>query len=182
MSGAWFEASGRHRRPLLSKRCHLLSRILVHPAKRHERQLAAIEAVLAVPFEGPTVVISHHAPHPDSLEEKRATKPLDAAYASDLEALILRHKPDLWIHGHVHSQQNYMVGRTKVMANPRGVRHQARFAKVSAKNRESSVQSGPRRRSGYRAATGLQRRRYRYRVGPPGCVPVACFGPGVAVR
>lgn len=28
--------------------------------------------------------------------------------------------PELWIHGHVHAKQDYRVGDTRVIANPRG--------------------------------------------------------------
>ena len=33
----------------------------------HVEQRAAIERTLALPFDGPTVVVTHHAPHPRSL-------------------------------------------------------------------------------------------------------------------
>lgn len=86
--------------------------------EEHRRQLARLEAILAVPFAGPTVVVTHHAPSPRSLG--RPPEPLDGAYASDLEGVIGRTQPDLWIHGHIHLRQDYQVGRTRVLANPRG--------------------------------------------------------------
>ncbi|ALN73067.1 metallophosphoesterase [Aureimonas sp. AU20] len=93
----------------------------------HHRQMRAFESVLATPFDGPTVVITHHAPSARSLEDGKATKPLDAAYASYLEDLIHKHEPDLWVHGHVHHNLDYMIGRTRVVCNPRGyvMRHQS---------------------------------------------------------
>ena len=46
---------------------------------------------------------------------------IDAAYASDLPAMLEGpHAPDLWIHGHIHRSVDYTVGRTRVLANPRG--------------------------------------------------------------
>jgi len=88
--------------------------------RAHARALARIEAALAVPFDGPTVVTTHHAPSPLSLDGRRAREPLDGAYASDLTALIERHAPALWIHGHVHQQKDYRIGMTRVVCNPRG--------------------------------------------------------------
>lgn len=86
----------------------------------HLRQRAAIEAVLETPFAGPTVVVTHHAPSPRSLRHGRVTEALDGAYASDLEPLIRRTQPELWIHGHIHVARDYMIGHTRILANPVG--------------------------------------------------------------
>lgn len=51
---------------------------------RHREDLAFIEAELAKPFDGPTVVVTHHAPDPRSVHEKYAQSLLSAAFASDL--------------------------------------------------------------------------------------------------
>jgi Icc-related predicted phosphoesterase len=34
--------------------------------------------------------------------------------------MILDRQSDLWVHGHVHSQSDYMIGRTRVVCNARG--------------------------------------------------------------
>ncbi|GJD65788.1 metallophosphoesterase family protein [Methylobacterium frigidaeris] len=87
----------------------------------HRQQRHRIEAALAVPFAGPTVVVTHHAPHPASLRGGAWQTPLDAAYASDLtEILEGPNAPDLWVHGHIHEPRDYRVGGTRVVANPRG--------------------------------------------------------------
>ena len=46
--------------------------------------------------------------------------PITAAYASDLDELIERTQPQLWVHGHIHASSDYFVGRTRVVCNPRG--------------------------------------------------------------
>lgn len=86
----------------------------------HKRQLAAIEAVLAQPFEGPTVVVTHHAPHRLSLSDPELIDESDASFASDLTSTIMRHRPHMWLHGHVHHSADYIVGDTYVVCNPRG--------------------------------------------------------------
>lgn len=73
---------------------------------------------LATPFDGPTVVISHHGPHPQSVHPRFAGSNLNAAFVSDLTSLIER--TDLWIHGHVHDSFDYTIGKSRVVANPRG--------------------------------------------------------------
>jgi Icc-related predicted phosphoesterase len=88
--------------------------------KEHYRVRTAIDETLAVPFEGPSVVVTHHAPHALSLREGRVTEDLDGAYASDLTDLITRRAPELWIHGHVHTPQDYVIGETRIVCNPRG--------------------------------------------------------------
>ncbi|AMB45054.1 metallophosphoesterase [Methylobacterium sp. AMS5] len=87
----------------------------------HVEHRARIERVLDEGHDGPTVVVTHHAPHPRSLPAGEATGPGDAAYASDLSSIMQGPcAPDLWIHGHVHRSVDYQVGRTRVLANPRG--------------------------------------------------------------
>jgi len=86
----------------------------------HRRDLAFIEDELARPFAGPTVVVTHHAPHPGSVAAKYKGDPLSAAFASDLSATIERYAPDLWIHGHDHGSHDYQVGATRVLSNQAG--------------------------------------------------------------
>jgi Icc-related predicted phosphoesterase len=89
-------------------------------ARWHAKSLRLLEAELARPFDGPSVVLSHHAPHRRSIHPRWAGHPVNPAFASDLEAVILRHAPALWAHGHVHDSFDYPVGATRVLANPRG--------------------------------------------------------------
>ena len=84
----------------------------------HRQHRVAIEAVLSTPHAGPTVVITHHAPSAKSIAG--AVDIADAAFASNLEAMITRHQPTLWVHGHVHQHCDYLIGNTRVLANPRG--------------------------------------------------------------
>lgn len=94
---------------------------LIWPAdtsKAHKHHRSAIEAVLSQPHAGPTVVITHHAPSRRSVAGSVDIP--DAAFASDLEPMILRHQPALWVHGHVHQHCDYRVGNTRILANPRG--------------------------------------------------------------
>ncbi|MBE7200722.1 MAG: metallophosphoesterase [Parafilimonas terrae] len=87
----------------------------------HADQLGRIRRVLAEPHEGPTVVVTHHAPHPRSLLHGYPTVAIDGAYASDLTRdLEGPGAPDLWIHGHIHASRDYTVGGTRIIANPRG--------------------------------------------------------------
>ena len=99
--------SGRHRyvRPL-------------DLVERHVESCAYIDGTLARPHPGPTVVVTHHAPHPGSLSDPYDV--LTGCYASDLSDLMSRHRPGLWVHGHLHGRADYRVGTTRVVCNARG--------------------------------------------------------------
>ncbi len=91
-----------------------------HTASIHAASRNYLEAALAESFSGKTVVVTHHAPSPRSVHEKYGNDWLNAAYVSDLTDLIDRFQPDMWIHGHVHTSFDYMVGKTRIVCNPKG--------------------------------------------------------------
>ncbi|MGO6808803.1 metallophosphoesterase [Rhizobium ruizarguesonis] len=66
------------------------------------------------------VVVTHHAPSPRSIANEFRTDPLSASYASDLEELIFETGPALWVHGHVHHRNDYLLDACRVVSNPRG--------------------------------------------------------------
>ncbi|SDM31544.1 Calcineurin-like phosphoesterase [Oryzisolibacter propanilivorax] len=74
----------------------------------------------AEPFDGPTVVVTHHAPSLRSIHPRFAGSPLNACFVSDAEALVADCGAPLWIHGHTHDSFDYRVGGTRVLCNPRG--------------------------------------------------------------
>jgi predicted phosphodiesterase len=86
----------------------------------HGRSRDWLGARLAENNDGPSVVVTHHAPHRGSLAPQYAEDPVSAAFVSDLEPLILETQPALWIHGHTHTPFDYRVGETRVVCNPRG--------------------------------------------------------------
>ena len=67
------------------------------------------------------VVISHHAPTAMSSSQQYANSDLNSGFYSNLDEFIMDH-PNirLWIHGHMHSPSDYIVGDTRVVAHPRG--------------------------------------------------------------
>lgn len=74
-------------------------------------------------FDGPTVVVTHHAPTHMSVPEKFRENKLNDAYVCDLFNWLWDANVTLWLHGHVHSSSDYTVGDesvTRVVNNPRG--------------------------------------------------------------
>jgi len=84
----------------------------------HQRALAWLKARLDEPFDGKTVVITHHLPSKLSVSEQYKNDPLTPCFASELDELF--GKMDLWIHGHTHDSFDYMANGTRVICNPRG--------------------------------------------------------------
>lgn len=73
-----------------------------------------LEERLAAPFDGDTVVVTHHAPHP-ACNGPFQEGSLAAAYASDLTDLIESYRPALWVHGHTHVASDLTVGATRIL-------------------------------------------------------------------
>jgi Icc-related predicted phosphoesterase len=86
----------------------------------HHRSKAYLTETLATPFEGPTVVVTHHAPHWTSVHPRFQSDPVTGGFVSDLSGLIETGEPELWVHGHVHNSSDYRVGPTRLIANPHG--------------------------------------------------------------
>jgi Icc-related predicted phosphoesterase len=85
----------------------------------HEHARAWLESELAKPFDGKTIVVTHHAPLKQSLAEKYAEDWVSAGFVNDLPSLV-RAPVALWIHGHTHTAFDYMAEGTRVVCNPRG--------------------------------------------------------------
>ncbi|TCR68281.1 calcineurin-like phosphoesterase family protein [Bosea sp. BK604] len=101
------------RKPDQNKRLRPAETLRLHRATRDY-----ISGAISMPWLGQTVVVTHHAPHPNSLADR--SDPLAFCYASDLSSLIEFGAPALWVHGHVHRVSDYTVGLTRILANPRG--------------------------------------------------------------
>ena len=75
---------------------------------------------LAVAHDGPTVVITHHAPSPKSIHPRFAGSLVNACFVSDAEHLVGADRAQLWIHGHTHDSFDYVVNGCRIVCNPRG--------------------------------------------------------------
>lgn len=86
----------------------------------HREALRFLGQRLEEPHDGPTVVVTHHGPHPLSVHPRWAETLSSGAFVSDLTWLLGR--PSLWVHGHTHDGFDYEVAGTRVVANPMGYR------------------------------------------------------------
>lgn len=90
-----------------------------HARAMHLEQACWIRERLADEFSGPTIVVTHHLPHPRSIHRKYRASPLNPAFASDLSPLV-GPPVAIWIHGHTHESFDYIENGTRVICNPRG--------------------------------------------------------------
>ena len=70
------------------------------------------------------IVVTHFAPSYQSIHERyKATSvpEINLHFASNLDDLILGNPNiKLWVHGHTHTQFDYMIGDTRIVCNPSG--------------------------------------------------------------
>jgi predicted phosphodiesterase len=86
----------------------------------HQKSMRFLEEQFLEQQGKKLVVISHHAPSQRSIPLEFQTDVLSAAYASSLDTLVENSGAALWIHGHLHQAQDYLLGNTRVICNPRG--------------------------------------------------------------
>ena len=86
----------------------------------HEVACTWLDAKLAKQHNGPTIVVTHDSPTARSERDVWVHSDLSAAFHSNLDWMIERHQPDLWIHGHSHWSVDYQIGRTRIFSNQRG--------------------------------------------------------------
>jgi 3',5'-cyclic AMP phosphodiesterase CpdA len=91
----------------------------------HREARAWLEAELARDFAGTTIVATHHAPSPQSIEPRFQGDSLSPAFGSDLEPLMHVHRMPLWLHGHTHHNVDYRVGDTRVVTHQWGYPHES---------------------------------------------------------
>ena len=66
------------------------------------------------------VVVTHHAPSFRSVPDEYTRDIVSAGFASHLDELVEASGAIYWIHGHNHGPSDYLIGKTRVLANPKG--------------------------------------------------------------
>jgi predicted MPP superfamily phosphohydrolase len=99
-------------------------------AMLHYQSKEFIAQAIAVEHDGPTIVVTHHGVDLLSVPERWKSDLLTSAYASTIGRDVLVRRPneqglapprvDYWFHGHVHARADFLIGATRVMANPHG--------------------------------------------------------------
>ena len=96
---------------------------LISPESLYAQHLKSrqwLESQMSLLGNQPMVVITHHLPSYQSVGIPFQGSSLNSGFASDMDCLILKYKPKLWIHGHTHLSFDYHIGKTRILCNPRG--------------------------------------------------------------
>jgi predicted phosphodiesterase len=83
-------------------------------------QNVAFEKALATQVEASDVVVTHHLPAPESVPPRFARSAINAFFVCDMTSYLRELQPKLWIHGHTHDRCDYVIDKTRVVANPLG--------------------------------------------------------------
>lgn len=95
----------------------------------HEQDRDAIFTLLDTPYEGETIVMTHHMPISDLVAPDRhaltgGARLTNAAFASDLWGDIRKRRVSTWLCGHSHDGADITMegqaGPVRFLTNPRG--------------------------------------------------------------
>ncbi len=87
---------------------------------RHKNSLRFMHQQLSEKFDGPTIIITHHAPSFKSNHPAYKDSPISGGFCSNLDGFIDVYQPTYWIHGHAHESFDYKIGETRIICNPKG--------------------------------------------------------------
>lgn len=86
----------------------------------HREQKGIIDRALKVPFDGVSVVVSHHMPSYRLCHPRFGTD-INGGFASNCEDILAYdHAPALWIYGHTHDSHDGTMWKTRLVSNPAG--------------------------------------------------------------
>ena len=89
--------------------------------REHDKFMDFLLKKFDEPFDGKTVVMTHHSPGNELKRRGRSGDRVGPCYFADIEELIGYHDcVTLWTHGHTHNNWDYMINNTRVICNPYG--------------------------------------------------------------
>ena len=90
-------------------------------ATSHRAAVSALQRDIQEHTDDQFVVMTHHAPTNLSVAPIYHDSPYNAAYHGSLGNLIADNEQiRFWIHGHMHNNSDYQIGKCNVLCNPRG--------------------------------------------------------------
>lgn len=66
------------------------------------------------------VVISHFSPSEISTSKRFENSPINPYFSNDIDKFIETSSIDLFVHGHLHNNVDYHIGKSRIICNPRG--------------------------------------------------------------
>jgi predicted MPP superfamily phosphohydrolase len=106
-----------------SQICHREGELLQpdHTIEMHNAFVEKLIAWFEDELPGSRVVVTHHSPIHDDMSQYNDSSLQPAFVCTDLQKVIEKYQPTLWIHGHTHECRHTTVGeRCTVLSNQRG--------------------------------------------------------------
>ena len=89
-------------------------------ANLHRQERAWLDGSLKSSQAPYNVVITHFAPIARCIDERFQGDRLNPYFVAGCEDLVDRHGPDLWLYGHTHQANDFVLGNTRFINNARG--------------------------------------------------------------
>jgi len=86
----------------------------------HTKDLKFITRKLEVPFDGNTIVVTHHGPHMICQHQSFNLSPISTGFHSDLSQIFNDYSIDVWVYGLTHSNLDMIVSDTRIVSNQAG--------------------------------------------------------------
>ena len=84
----------------------------------HNAAVNWLRTALNTPYDGSTIVLTHHLPSFESVSNLYKNSRLNAAFVTELSTLF--EKASYWVHGHTHHNCRYVSNGCEVLCNPFG--------------------------------------------------------------
>ncbi|MFV2057650.1 MAG: metallophosphoesterase, partial [Thiohalomonadales bacterium] len=86
----------------------------------HKKELNWLEKQFESPYDGKTIVVTHHGPHTVCQHPAFPVNELSGAFHSDLDWFIEMYDIDVWMFGHSHANVDVLVNDTRIVSNQAG--------------------------------------------------------------
>ena len=70
------------------------------------------------------IIVTHHMPSYKCIDEKYKYSLLNCYFANNLDYIIKKKCPKIWIYGHTHAAQDFFIDKTRMLCNPYGYPHE----------------------------------------------------------
>ena len=89
-------------------------------ANLHRQERAWLKKSLSSSEAPYNVVITHFAPVSQCIAERHRGDPLNPYFVAGCEDLAKQYEPDLWLYGHTHQPNDFVLGKTRFVNNALG--------------------------------------------------------------